>query len=145
VTTIAWDGRQLAGDRLGNSGGVPIELGKIWDIEGEFVGIAGLYEDGMAFVEWLLAGEDPASKPEVDESFRALVVRESGKCFRYESKLYPFEILEPYHALGSGRDFALAALHYGKSAKEAVELAMKFDLDTGIGVDVLTVEFDKQA
>lgn len=143
MTTIAWSQThgQLAGDRLGNSGGVPIELGKIWEIEGEFVGIAGMYEDGMAFVEWLLHGEEAASKPQVDESFRALVIRE-GKCFRYEYKLYPFEILEPFHAIGSGRDFALAAMALGRNAREAVELAMLFDIETGKGVDCLEVEQD---
>jgi hypothetical protein len=141
MTTIAWSAQhgQLAGDRLGNSGGVPIELGKIWEIEGELVGIAGVYEDAMAFLQWLRNGEEPGSKPELDESFKALVIRDS-KCYRYEHKLFPFQILEPYHATGSGRDFALASMHLGKNAREAVEIAALFDLETGKGVDCLEVE-----
>jgi hypothetical protein len=98
-----------------------------------------MYQDGMAFIEWLLAGEDPDKKPELDESFKALVIRE-GKCWRYEYKLFPFEILEPYHALGSGRDFALCAMYLGCDAKRAVEIAMEFDLETGKGIDVLEVQ-----
>jgi hypothetical protein len=39
MTCIAWDGKTLAGDRFGNSKGVPLEFGKIWEIEGGLVGI----------------------------------------------------------------------------------------------------------
>lgn len=37
-----------------------------------------------------------------------------------------------FHAVGSGRDFAIAAMHYGKSAREAVELACLYDVSTGL-------------
>jgi ATP-dependent protease HslVU (ClpYQ) peptidase subunit len=51
--------------------------------------------------------------------------------------------LESFHALGSGRDFALAAMYLGKNAREAVEIAMEFDLETGKGVDCLEVEVEQ--
>lgn len=36
-----------------------------------------------------------------------------------------------FHAVGSGRDYALAAMHLGLSARDAVGVAMEFDLNTG--------------
>lgn len=42
-------------------------------------------------------------------------------------------------ALGSGRDFALAAMDFGKSAKEAVKYAMTRDVYTGGRVRVFNV------
>lgn len=41
-----------------------------------------------------------------------------------------------FHAAGSGRDYALTAMRLGKSAYEAVELAMEFDNGTGGEIDV---------
>ena len=39
-----------------------------------------------------------------------------------------------YHAIGSGRDFALMAMRLGKSPKQAVKLAHEFDVNTGPGI-----------
>jgi len=46
------------------------------------------------------------------------------------------QILTNFYAVGSGRDFALAAMHLGKTPEEAVKVAMEFDLKTGLDVDV---------
>jgi ATP-dependent protease HslVU (ClpYQ) peptidase subunit len=42
-------------------------------------------------------------------------------------------------ATGSGRDYALAAMHCGKTAREAVEIACLFETGCGNGVDELEV------
>lgn len=42
-----------------------------------------------------------------------------------------------FQALGSGSDFAVAAMHLGKSAKKAVEVAAELDLYTGGNVKEL--------
>lgn len=39
--------------------------------------------------------------------------------------------------MGSGRDFAIAAMHCGKTAREAVEIASLYENGCGNGVDVL--------
>lgn len=44
-------------------------------------------------------------------------------------------VREKFVADGSGRDFALSAMHLGKSAREAVAFAARFDVYTGGGVD----------
>jgi hypothetical protein len=40
-------------------------------------------------------------------------------------------------AIGSGRDFALMAMHLGKSAFEAVRLTCELSIDCGNGIDAL--------
>lgn len=42
-----------------------------------------------------------------------------------------------FHAIGSGRDFALAAMYCGRSAHEAVSIAMGFDGYTGGEIEVI--------
>ncbi len=49
----------------------------------------------------------------------------------------PIPILEPYIAIGSGSDFAISAMSMGKTAKEAIEEAIKHDIYTGGTVDVV--------
>lgn len=46
---------------------------------------------------------------------------------------------ENYISIGSGQDFALSAMDHGKSAKEAVEYAMKRDIYTGGDVRIYQV------
>jgi hypothetical protein len=48
---------------------------------------------------------------------------------------YPMRNRSERWAWGSGRDFALAAMHLGKTAAEAVEVACLFQSDCGLGVD----------
>jgi hypothetical protein len=45
--------------------------------------------------------------------------------------------VRPPCAIGSGMDFALAAMACGKTAAEAVEIAARFDPNTGGRVDVI--------
>ena len=49
-----------------------------------------------------------------------------------------------FHAIGSGRDYALAAMHLGKNAHEAVLVASQFDNNTGGDIEthqVVTYEY----
>jgi hypothetical protein len=54
---------------------------------------------------------------------------------------YPRTVTEDaHHAIGSGRDFAAAAMYLGKTAREAVEVAMALTGFCGHGVDTLEFE-----
>ena len=63
-----------------------------------------------------------------------------GKFLKYERSAIPFKIESPFIALGTGREYAMAAMHLGKTAAEAIEVAAHFDSGTGNGVDVLGFE-----
>jgi hypothetical protein len=72
----------------------------------------------------------------LSEGFAGLVVSAKG-CERMENALIPIPIKEGFHAVGSGRDFALSAMRLGRTAREAIELACEFDVFTGGPITVL--------
>jgi len=144
MTTIAWDGKTLAGDRRANAGGLPYSVTKVFRLsDGRLFAGSGTADCIEAVRDWLEGNEKQRPSFTKDEDFAILVIsKENGKlvCDRYELKCFPMRIEEKFHAVGSGRDYAIAAMDFGKSAREAVEFASKYDIYTGNGIDV--IEFD---
>ena len=68
-----------------------------------------------------------------------LVVLPDRSLHKFESTPHPLRFPPQNFAIGSGRDFALAAMHLGKTAVEAVEVACHFDSGCGNGIDTLTL------
>lgn len=66
-----------------------------------------------------------------DDEFQGLIVSPRGKVFMIEASLMPFEITTKQVAVGSGAAYAMGAMAAGKSAAEAVTIAMKFDMNSG--------------
>jgi len=54
------------------------------------------------------------------------------------------EIQGSFYSIGSGRKFALAAMECGKSPREAVEIAIKYDIYSGGEIQEEIVEFGKK-
>jgi hypothetical protein len=107
---------------------------KVWRLSnGSLFGGAGLMEHILAARAWLEEGGD---KPEGLTDFTGILV-ESGRAYRLEEKLIRERIVERCHAVGSGSPFAITAMALGKTAREAVLIAARFDPGTGGGVDVL--------
>lgn len=131
MTTIAWDGKTLASDTLAVSGGyVKRRVQKIFRLDnGDLFAAAGGYDELLSAYRYLNTSED--MKPTLEDFVGLLIRAVDGKAYRLEAAMVPSPILEPFHALGSGRDFAMMAMHLGKTAREAVELAMLFDAHTG--------------
>ena len=142
MTVICWDGKTLAADKRAchgtYKGGTTT---KIHRFEEGICGAAGSLETARHFITWLQAGSVPEEFPcwdeEKDASF--LVVYNDGRVAVYESTPIPLWMEERCHAIGSGRDFALAAMYLGKNAKQAVEVACALDAYCGNGVDTLTL------
>lgn len=93
--------------------------------DGSLFGAAGDLEEILAVLEWLRGGE----KPEGVERFEGMVVGPAGGAI-LGYRLMRRPIAEPFHALGSGSYFAIAAMACGKTAAEAVRLAARFDSGT---------------
>jgi ATP-dependent protease HslVU (ClpYQ) peptidase subunit len=89
--------------------------------------------------QWRKAGSPASSKPELkdDDGFHALIVRRDAVLF-LGGRMVPIAMNAPI-AIGSGRDFALAAMKCGKGAVKAVEIAAELDTATGGGVDWVKV------
>ena len=56
-----------------------------------------------------------------------------------ESSL-PLTISHPFYAVGSGEEFAMALLHVGKTAIEAVKITSELCPSCGLGIDHIIIE-----
>lgn len=136
MTTCAWDGQTMAADTRGTAGGMPLCTTKAFRLkDGRLYAASGDAQDAAQVRNWLDSGGD---KPDVKD-FTAMVIGADGSIWRYENKLVPFQILAKFHAIGSGRDYAMAAMHFGKTAREAVEFAALYDIWTGAPIDEVTL------
>lgn len=133
MSTVAYDGKFLAADRQ-CCGQYKARTTKVWRLRnGSLFGGAGMMEQILAARVWLEEGGD---KPGGLDEFNGILI-ESGRAYHLEGKLIRERIVERCHAVGSGSPFAITAMALGKSAREAVLIAARFDPRTGGGVDVL--------
>lgn len=143
MTTIAWDGRTLAADRQATVGNSVYMVNKLHRHEGWLLAYCGDSDAGEEVLAWFKAGaktEDFPQHQRQDDRFAPLIAIRAGEILRYERTPHPIRYPPQKFAMGSGRDFALAAMHCGKSAADAVEVASMFDPGTGFGVDSMVIE-----
>lgn len=109
------------------------------------IGTAGEVYGAMVFVDWypgarwlddpnVVQEEIPRQFEYADPDFIVLILEpdRDGEPVLYEADCCcrPVEVDEEFWAIGSGCKAALAAMHLGKSAIEAVEVAAKVDTYT---------------
>jgi hypothetical protein len=142
MTTIATDGVTVASDSMRVCGHEIIDLStKKIKVRGGYVfaftGDFGIFEPA---IEWFLAGHeaDRAPKPIKDGNWRLLVFHHD-RLMGYTDTM-PYGEPWPYpQAFGSGAEYAMAAMHLGKSPSEAVELAARFNVYTGGPIQVVNI------
>lgn len=141
MTTVAFDGRFMAADSksLDAWGLKEHHARKIHYMKHVVIGGAG--ESGqiqrwtrslrsdISFAELLELGY-PAYVKDTNDPSLLVVDRATRRAYRHVSGLF-LACERPFHAVGSGRDYALAAMACGKTAQQAVEIAMSFDNGTG--------------
>lgn len=141
MTVIAWDGKTLAADRMGDASGLKRTTTKIRRFDGGLFGSSGAASRGAEMFAWIAAGADPDSVPAFqlvpDDYQTVMVVRNDGTVWLYGCSAYPFQMEDPFHAIGSGRDFAMAAMYLGHDARAAVAVASQFCSGCGMGIDTL--------
>lgn len=142
MTCVAWDGKTLAADKRATCSGMASTTTKIRRSarDGALLGWTGNQDAGELLAEWYEAGADKTKWPEFQkdkEDWCRLIVVNGDGAWYYETKPVAVRVEDPFMAWGSGRDFALAALHLGKTAREAVEVACIFDTGCGNGIDTL--------
>lgn len=148
MTVIAWDGRTLAADKRNGYGTMIGTVTKVYRYGDLLVGGAG---DGCfisAMREWVKAGRDPDKFPahqgSKDDWCPIMVIEADGSCLIYERSPYPTRLEQRFMAIGSGREYAMAAMHLGKTAAEAVEVASALDSACGNGVDTLPLRASEE-
>lgn len=134
MTTIVWDGRQMVGDRQSTWGTTPTLTRKVFSVShpehGSWVfGSCGRTYDCQAFARW-------AHGEKTEPKFHDLVVlavNEKHEVWMFDEKGNWAKIGVQQWAIGSGADYALGAMAYGATAWEAVQIAAKLDVNTGVG------------
>jgi hypothetical protein len=139
MTVIAFDGRTLAADKRATVSGHTYTISKIARVGDCLVGVAGRGDKIREFQQWIANGRERDEYPKrSDEAwFTGLVVRPDGVIERFEDQSIPILVEDRTHAIGTGRDYARVAMHLGKTAREAVEIACLFDENCGNGIDTL--------
>jgi ATP-dependent protease HslVU (ClpYQ) peptidase subunit len=105
-------------------------VSSLWGAEEAYIGYAGTVNDWGNVLAWF---RDPNMKvPKIkDAEFLALT---NKKQIWYSSNFNNWTVFkEPYAAIGSGSQFAIGALSSGLSPKEAIKVATKHDVFTGMG------------
>lgn len=139
MTTIATDGNTMAADGLVTAGNTItdssfVKLSRMKD--GTIVGISGSAYDSAAFIDWYVSAE-PDKKPPLTEDFIALVLKPDGNVLSFNQMCHWMPERVPC-AVGSGMDFALAAMDCGKTPMEAVNIACNRDSSSGGVITFLT-------
>lgn len=147
MTVIATDGRTMAGDGQTVCGWTisDTDAVKVHRIAGCLVGTTGNSSSGALFRAWFgkTHGIDHTNVdvPKIEDTFSALVLRPTGELDWYDGSCLRCPCSAP-QAIGSGQDFALAAMDLGRSPLEAVEVACKRSMGCGGTITSLSIDGD---
>ena len=145
MTTICFDGKTLAADKQATYGNTPMPCSKIDKFKRKgkkyLIGAAGAVKDLTPIVQWIKDGEKKEEKPSVDDDmeFSVILVNENAEIKYMCNSLFWHEMGKVQWSIGSGCDYALGAMKHGASAAEAVMIAASLDVNTGLGIDTLTL------
>lgn len=136
MTVIAFDGKYLAADKQISWSCTFGTVTKIFKLDdGSFVAFAGNGAKAMEVLEWFRGDrkrEDYPKSKEDDPASAYQVV--NGKMRLWDNGVW-YELESKFFSTGSGQDFAHAAMHMGKNAIEAVQIAIECSHVCGQGID----------
>lgn len=99
----------------------PVKIGN-WDCG--YIGVAGDYVEIKKFVGRLTGGELEMPVPEPSDKGTEFIWLDANGVVNYSDGNAWFEIQSPCHAIGSGLEIALGAMHAGANAEQAVKAAI---------------------
>jgi len=107
--------------------------------ENSIYGGCGDWDKLLKFYNSLESGADLDS----DTDVTVLELRSDG-IWIYESTIIPAKIKNDFWAIGTGANFAIAAMHLGLTPAEAVKLACLYDTSSHEPIDVMTLSGRKR-
>jgi 20S proteasome alpha/beta subunit len=145
MTVIAWDGKTLAADKLSTDGTSRRTVTKIHRLSnGAVLGACGDAGQCREMQAWYCNGAKPEELPpkqrDADTAAWLLVIEPGPRILYFQLGPYPILLEDKIFAMGSGREYAMAAMHLGKTAREACEVAIALSPECGQGVDELELE-----
>lgn len=134
MTTIAWRPGIIAADTLATAGeSREGELGKIAKRGPVLAAATGCSMASRRFIDWFLGGM--SGEPDMgEEASGFLFIDDTIIWFTHKGHC---AMCAPFYSAGSGDHFARGALAMGASPREAVAVAMRFDISTGGRIQVL--------
>lgn len=87
---------------------------------------------------------DKGGEADDDLDIEGIEIRQDG-IWVFEGILTGAKIKNEFYAIGSGGQYAIAAMHLGLSPKDAVALAAQYDPATGGEIDVWTLPEPKKS
>ena len=143
MTTVAYKDGVLACDKQGTDCNVATGADYKAIIAGNTVYvITGTLTRGLRFIGWLTNGSE-GKPPKLKDTLVIEFDKITGMCKLHESAHVALPVTDRIMAKGSGGDIALGAMHAGATPREAVKIATKLDIYTGIGVQVWTSKAHK--
>ncbi len=132
MTTIACNKFEMVGDSQYTNGYDTASKGfKVFKINNDIIGLTGDRDSGQLFLEWYKSGINN-EKPDIQD-FAALILTPEG-IFEVFNKLIIHKVEAPFAAIGTGSQIALGSLASGKSPREAVRIACKYDIYSSLPV-----------
>lgn len=114
-------------------GAVPQEMFKV---DKAYIGFSGNADAWGEVVSWFC---DISQKPPRCKNIEFLMLTSEKKIWHGTNLRNWMYLPEKFFAVGSGCQFALAAMSAGKSPKEAIAIASKHDPSTGMGIKEYTL------
>ena len=150
MTTIVYKDGVMASDSQVTLGQYKhLSSKKIVKINGCLVAAAGPVNVCQEYMHWFKANVPrqnfsrlPKFMSSESGNFELLVVTRKGEMWFQAGNNAPERIYGDYYVIGSGKAYAVTALHLGLDVKAAVRTAMRFD--TGTGGQVHTIKLGKK-
>jgi hypothetical protein len=142
MTTIATDGKSMAGDGISQSCGTISRLAsqKVWRLrDGTLLGSVGKAAWAKQYREWYEAGCEGDPPESGDDSSAILLLKPDGQLLMVSGDDGIQLPVETPWAIGSGMDLAIGAMEAGAKPKKAVEIAARRDPNTGGKIRSFTI------
>ena len=144
MTTIVWDGRELAGDRLAHISGTPTgPVRKVFRLRAPngrlaLVGFGGSLVYARAYLHWLHGGNAPNAGAFAKTRWAIVMIDDRRTVWYRCDESDAWDCMGHIKfAIGTGADIARGAMGFGATASEAVRVAMKMDISSGAGINVV--------
>ncbi len=156
MTIIVYDGKTLATDKMAIDQDIKQSTNKAWYAQHPQLGKviisgAGELNKIQDMMSWYLKGAEPDKFPKSQMStpfcqFIVITKRNgyASNLLRWEQHPAPIKMGESIYAIGQGSHFAYGAMAMGASAEQAVQVANRFSIFCGLGVDTYTLVEEKQ-
>lgn len=139
MTTLAYDSKSIACDSQLTAEDRRLRQKKWLKLpDGTLLVYAGAAAEFQAFVRWLLHDGRQSEFPKA-ENLTVVIVHPCGTVEVIDEDNCSLDTTDKLFVAGSGGPIALGAMAAGLSAKEAVQIAAKYDTGTNPDVDVFPV------